>query len=135
MSNWHPNFVILTCQMWLQVMEHPLILLHFLDFSYIFHGHSCLRCCIFTKISQIMCLVNTHIFIYHYTRYMVASFDFVAFIGNFHTQLFLTALILQALLFLFCFFVAKQHIFIFWQPIFCIPFSFKYFNMPKCVSL
>ena len=60
---------IIKCQMWLQVIERSLILLRFfLVFSYVIDDHSYLKYCIFTKFSQIACLINTHIMICSHAR-------------------------------------------------------------------
>ena len=49
--------------MWLQVMECSSNLLHFWTFLYIIIDHSCLNYCISTKLSLIICLINTNILI------------------------------------------------------------------------
>ena len=61
-SNQYTHFNVSTCQMWLQVIEHFLILLRFFlgIFIYLFDNHSCLNCCISTKPSQIVSLINVH---------------------------------------------------------------------------
>ena len=59
-SNQYTRFYILKCQMWLHVMERPLILLRFSVFSYLIYDYSCLKCFIFIKLSQIVCLVIKH---------------------------------------------------------------------------
>ena len=53
MSNLYTNFDISIYQMWLQVTEGSLVSLIFLVFSYIniTDDHSCLKYCIFTKLS------------------------------------------------------------------------------------
>ena len=53
----------------LQVIERSLILLRFLCI-FIHHWWSflCLEFCIFTKLSQIICLIKAHILIYWYVR-------------------------------------------------------------------
>ena len=57
MSNEYTHFNISTCQMWPQVMARPLILLRFLSILIHFWW---LNCCIFTKRSQIVCLIGVH---------------------------------------------------------------------------
>ena len=37
-------------------------------FSYIFDDHSCLNCCIFIKLSQIICLININILSYQHLK-------------------------------------------------------------------
>ena len=37
-------------------------------FSYIIDNHSCLYCCISTKLPQIMCLIDVHILVFQYTK-------------------------------------------------------------------
>ena len=53
-----------------------------LVFSYTIDDHSCLKRCIFTKFSQIVCLINTYILICRYARcnyklWKVLWFDWV----------------------------------------------------------
>ena len=60
MFNQYTHFDTSTCQMWLQVVECHLILLHFLGIFI----HYCLNYCISTKLSLIICLINTHILVY-----------------------------------------------------------------------
>ena len=33
----------------------------FCEFSHVFNNHSCLKCCIFAKLAQTVCLINIHI--------------------------------------------------------------------------
>ena len=40
----------------------------FLEFSYKIDNQSCLKCCIFTKLSQIVRLINVHILVCRYAR-------------------------------------------------------------------
>ena len=61
-------FITSTCQMWLQFMEHPLILLHFSEFSYIIDYHLCLNSCISTKFLQIVCQINVHILVRQHVK-------------------------------------------------------------------
>ena len=61
-------FWVLICQMYLQVMEGSLILLRFWVFSYIIDEYSCLKYCIFTKLSQIVCLINVHILVCQHVK-------------------------------------------------------------------
>ena len=59
------TFYVFICQMWLQVMESPLTWLPFFGvFSCVIDDHSCLKNWNFTKLSQIMCLINIHILVY-----------------------------------------------------------------------
>ena len=68
-SNQYTHFDILICQMRLQVMEQLLILLCiFWVFSYIIDKHSCLKYCIFTKLSQIVYLIDVHVLLYEYAK-------------------------------------------------------------------
>ena len=51
-------------------------------FSYIIDEHACLKCCIFTKLQQIVCLIDVHILIcqhakYSYRLWKVLLFDSV----------------------------------------------------------
>ena len=63
------HFIIIKCQMGLQVMEHSLILRRSLRiYTYIIEDHSCLKYYIFTKFSQIVCLTNTDILICWHAR-------------------------------------------------------------------
>ena len=65
----YKHFNIMTCQMWLQILGYLLILLRFWVFLYIIDDHySCLKCCIFTTLSPIICLINTHILICRHAR-------------------------------------------------------------------
>ena len=57
-SNQYTHFNISTYHIWLQVMEHSLILLGFWVFLYII-DHSCLNFCISIKFSLIVYLINT----------------------------------------------------------------------------
>ena len=43
-------------------------LIIFMVFSYIIIDHSCRNCCVYTKTSLIVCVINTHILIYQYAR-------------------------------------------------------------------
>ena len=54
--------------MWLQVIESPLILFRFLSIFIPNDEHSCLNYCIFTKISQIVCLINRYILTCRHAR-------------------------------------------------------------------
>ena len=67
-SNQYANTNISTCQMWLYVMECFLILLRF--FANFAHNWriSCLKFCIFTKLSRIVSLISTHILICSHAR-------------------------------------------------------------------
>ena len=57
----YKHFVIIKYQMWLQIMEHHLILLGFFwEFSDLIDDYSCLNCCISTKHSLIVCVINTN---------------------------------------------------------------------------
>ena len=67
-SNRYPHFGVLICQMWLQVMESPLILLRFCVSSYIIDDYSHLNCCISNKLSQIVCLINVHILLCQHAK-------------------------------------------------------------------
>ena len=49
-SNQYTHYDISICQMWLEIMEGPLILLRSLVFSYIIDEHLCLKYGIFTKL-------------------------------------------------------------------------------------
>ena len=40
----------------------------FYESSYIIDEHSCLKYFIFTKLSQIMCLINAHILVYQHAK-------------------------------------------------------------------
>ena len=40
----------------------------FWEFSYLIDDHSCLNCCISTKLSHNVCLINLHIVVYHYAK-------------------------------------------------------------------
>ena len=62
------NIDVTKCQMWLQVMER-LIVLRFKVFSYIIDDHWCLKCCILTKLLQIVGLTNTFILICWHVRW------------------------------------------------------------------
>ena len=68
-SNKYTHFDISISQMWLLVMEHPLILSRFWVFSYIIDDHSCLNYCIFTKLLQIVYLINVHILLCQLAKY------------------------------------------------------------------
>ena len=52
------------CKLW----ESPLILLCFWVFSYIIDDNSCMNCFIFTKLSEIMCLIDVHILECQHTK-------------------------------------------------------------------
>ena len=67
-SDKYSYFDISIYQMWLQVMEGLLILLRFWVFSYIVDEHSCLKYCIFTKLLQIVCLINVHILVCQHAK-------------------------------------------------------------------
>ena len=87
-SNQYTYFDISTWQIRLQVIERPLILLCFLDiFSYIIIGHYGLNYCISTKLSPIICLINTHIYMYVNILDVTASYgmhiDLIEFFRNF----------------------------------------------------
>ena len=45
-----------------------ILLLFFLVFSYLFNNHLCGNYCICTKLSQIICLINTHFLIYRQVK-------------------------------------------------------------------
>ena len=63
-SNQYTDINLSIYQVWLQVMEHLLILLRFyLEFSYIIDEYSCLNYCITNKLSEIVCLINVQILI------------------------------------------------------------------------
>ena len=62
------------CQKSLQIMECPLILVRFLVFSYIINEHSCLNYCIFTKLSQILCVISIHILVCQLAKKCVKIF-------------------------------------------------------------
>ena len=49
-------------------MASPLILL-LTVFSYLIDEHSCLKCCIFTKLSQIVCLITVQILVCQHAKY------------------------------------------------------------------
>ena len=68
MYNQYIHFGMLICQMWLQVMDSWFFYFAFCEYSHIIKYHSCLRWCILTKLSQTVCLVNTHILVYRYGR-------------------------------------------------------------------
>ena len=38
-------------------------------FSYTFDEHSCLKYCIFTKVSQIVCIINVHFLVCQHAKY------------------------------------------------------------------
>ena len=67
----------------------PFDILRFLGI-HIIDDHSCMNYCIFTKLSQIMCLLNIHILICQHDR-LDSSLrkvpDSIAFYGNFHILL------------------------------------------------
>ena len=67
-SSHYTHFDISTCQMLMQVIERPLILLCFWVFSYIFDDHSSLNCFISIKLSLNVCLINTNILICWHAR-------------------------------------------------------------------
>ena len=49
----------------------------FRDFqTYIIKNHPCLKCCIFPKLSQIVCLINTNIFVYYLIPMSNVSADY-----------------------------------------------------------
>ena len=79
------------CQMWLQIMECPLILLRFFwEFSYIINEHSCLKYFIFTKHSQIVYLMNVYILVCQHAKYdcrLWKALWFNRFLGNFQLLL------------------------------------------------
>ena len=62
-----------------QVMKSPLILLLFWVFSYIIDEHSCLKYCILTKLSQIMCLIIVHILVCQHAKYACRLWRFLWF--------------------------------------------------------
>ena len=53
------------CKLWKALWFHRV----FWVFSYIIDEHSRLKCCIFTKLSHIVCLINVHILISQYTKH------------------------------------------------------------------
>ena len=64
-----------------------LIFLRFWVFSYIIYEHSCLKCCSFTKLLQIVFLINVQMFIWLYARcsYKLRKLLwFNWFLGNFY---------------------------------------------------
>ena len=67
---WVSQWVSLSINYWhyWYFMEGSLILLQFLVFSYIIDDHSCLKCYIFTKVSQIMCLIDVHILVCQHAK-------------------------------------------------------------------
>ena len=68
--NQYIYFDMSICQIWLQIMKRPLILLHFLViFKDNWNNNSSLKCFIFTKLSQIVCLINSHILVNRYPGY------------------------------------------------------------------
>ena len=56
-------------------------------FSYIIDEHLCLKCCIFIKLSQIVCLIYVHILICQHAKCDCRFSDLIAFLGNFHILL------------------------------------------------
>ena len=60
-SNQYIHFNVSTCQIWLQVMEHHLILpcFFFGEFSQLVEIHKCLKCCIIAKLLQFVYLHNS----------------------------------------------------------------------------
>ena len=69
MSNLYTNFEILTCQMRLQVMEWPLILLRFFEYVHILLLTIHVWIVVSPpKLSIMMCLINIHMLIYQHAR-------------------------------------------------------------------
>ena len=67
-SNQNTYFDVWPCQMLLQVIEGRLVLLNFKEFSYKIDENSCLKYCIYTQLSQNVCLINVHILVSHHAK-------------------------------------------------------------------
>ena len=84
-SNQYTHTDVSTCQMEQQFMECILILLLFLRIWHTIDDHSCLEFCISTKLSRIVCLINTNISISWHARYnykLQKDLWFKRFFGN-----------------------------------------------------
>ena len=58
------RYAIYNCKLWKAFWFYCV----FRRFSYIIDGHSCLKYCISTKLSQIVCLTNVHILVCQYAK-------------------------------------------------------------------
>ena len=65
----HCDMLMYRYHMWQLIIQRHLNLFRFYEFSYIIEDYSCLKCCISTKISQIMCLINTHSLMFRYIKF------------------------------------------------------------------
>ena len=57
-------YVRCDCKLWSSIWFYCI----FCVFSKIFDEHSCLKCCIFTKLSEIVCMIIVHILLYEHDK-------------------------------------------------------------------